>query len=226
VKTTGVNQDPFFEEAARWNGWEDWKDTDLKVNWTVVDVGGQRSERRKWVGFFDNVQTVVFLVNALGYNEPLYEDESTLRMHESLTLFDTMFGPKSKGAFNRIPITVAFNKLDSFKETYSPEGMKRCFPDVPDASCKDADSAIEYIKQTFQDKCKNRQKPTLTHAYNAIDRSQCETLLRKVQKSIMEDAHGTGMLVKTTNASDKDLTNILSAVKAGASVPYDQIPTF
>ena len=137
-----------------------------------------------------------------------------------------MFGPKSKGAFNRIPITVAFNKLDSFKETYSPEGMKRCFPDVPDAACKDADSALEYIKQTFQDKCKNRQKPTLTHAYNAIDRSQCETLLRKVQKAIMEDAHGTGMLAKTTDASDKDLTKILSAVKAGASVPYDQILNF
>jgi GTPase SAR1 family protein len=35
----------------------------------VVDVGGQRSERRKWIHCFDNVDAIVFLEGLAGYNQ-------------------------------------------------------------------------------------------------------------------------------------------------------------
>jgi hypothetical protein len=35
----------------------------------VVDVGGQRSERRKWIHCFDNVNAIIFLEGLSGYNQ-------------------------------------------------------------------------------------------------------------------------------------------------------------
>jgi len=32
------------------------------VEFTIVDVGGQRSERRKWIHCFDNVTSIIYLV--------------------------------------------------------------------------------------------------------------------------------------------------------------------
>lgn len=44
----------------------------------VVDVGGTRSERRKWIHCFDNVRCVLFVCALSGYNMTLYEDERTV----------------------------------------------------------------------------------------------------------------------------------------------------
>jgi GTPase SAR1 family protein len=35
----------------------------------VVDVGGQRSERRKWIHCFDDVKAIIFLEGLAGYNQ-------------------------------------------------------------------------------------------------------------------------------------------------------------
>ena len=36
---------------------------------SVVDVGGQRSERRKWIHCFDDVRAIIFLEGLAGYNQ-------------------------------------------------------------------------------------------------------------------------------------------------------------
>lgn len=38
-----------------------------------MDVGGQRSERRKWIHCFDSVNSVIFLVAMSEYDQFLYE---------------------------------------------------------------------------------------------------------------------------------------------------------
>jgi guanine nucleotide-binding protein subunit alpha, other len=40
----------------------------------VVDVGGQKSERRKWIHCFQDVSCILFLVNLAGYDQCLMED--------------------------------------------------------------------------------------------------------------------------------------------------------
>ena len=42
----------------------------------MFDVGGQRSERKKWIHVFDNVQVVLFLVAISGYDHALVEDRN------------------------------------------------------------------------------------------------------------------------------------------------------
>jgi len=45
----------------------------------MFDVGGQRSERKKWIHVFDNVQVVLFLVAISGYDHALVEDRNGVR---------------------------------------------------------------------------------------------------------------------------------------------------
>lgn len=44
----------------------------------MVDVGGQRSERRKWIRCFDNVELVIFLVAMSEFDQTLYEDNEAV----------------------------------------------------------------------------------------------------------------------------------------------------
>ncbi len=39
----------------------------------MVDVGGQRSERRKWIHCFENVSSIMFLVALSEYDQLLHE---------------------------------------------------------------------------------------------------------------------------------------------------------
>lgn len=41
----------------------------------MVDVGGQRSERRKWIHCFENVTSIIFLAALSEYDQVLYENE-------------------------------------------------------------------------------------------------------------------------------------------------------
>lgn len=42
----------------------------------MFDVGGQRSERKKWIHCFENVTAIIFCVALSGYDLTLVEDES------------------------------------------------------------------------------------------------------------------------------------------------------
>jgi hypothetical protein len=59
-----------------------------KTKLHMVDVGGQRSERRKWVHCFQDVTAVLFLVGLSGYNQGLVEDPSANQMQDALKLWD------------------------------------------------------------------------------------------------------------------------------------------
>ena len=49
-----------------------------KLIYRMVDVGGQRSERRKWIQCFDDVQAILFICALSGYDMTLFEDNKTV----------------------------------------------------------------------------------------------------------------------------------------------------
>ena len=59
------------------------------------DVGGQRSERSKWIHSFDSVTSVIFCVALSEYDQVLLEDSSQNRMAESLVLFESIINSRT-----------------------------------------------------------------------------------------------------------------------------------
>jgi guanine nucleotide-binding protein subunit alpha len=45
------------------------------LQYRMFDVGGQRSERKKWIHCFENVNALMFLVAISGYDQCLAEDK-------------------------------------------------------------------------------------------------------------------------------------------------------
>jgi guanine nucleotide-binding protein G(i) subunit alpha len=68
----------------------------------MFDVGGQRSERKKWIHCFENVTAIVFLVAISEY------DQSINRMQEALVLFDSICNSRW---FVRTSIILFLNKV-------------------------------------------------------------------------------------------------------------------
>lgn len=46
----------------------------------MVDVGGQRSERRKWIHCFENVTSIMFLAALSEYDQFLVESDNEVRL--------------------------------------------------------------------------------------------------------------------------------------------------
>lgn len=72
VKTTGITETTFKVG---------------ELTYKLFDVGGQRSERKKWIHCFENVTALVFLVSLSEYDQMLYEDESVVRTFVFLFVF-------------------------------------------------------------------------------------------------------------------------------------------
>ena len=47
----------------------------------MVDVGGQRSERRKWIHCFENVTSIIFLVALSEYDQILFESDNEVAIN-------------------------------------------------------------------------------------------------------------------------------------------------
>jgi guanine nucleotide-binding protein subunit alpha len=92
----------------------------------MFDVGGQRSERKKWIHCFENVTAIVFLAAISEYDQVLVEDETMNRMTEALNLFDTICNSKW---FVSTSMILFLNKVDLFKEKLVKSNLADYYPD-------------------------------------------------------------------------------------------------
>ncbi|KIH67043.1 g-protein alpha subunit [Ancylostoma duodenale] len=111
VKTTGIVETHFT-----------YKDLHFKM----FDVGGQRSERKKWIHCFEGVTAIIFCVAMSEYDMVLAEDDEMNRMIESMKLFDSICNNKW---FTETSIILFLNKKDLFEEKIKRSPLTRCFPE-------------------------------------------------------------------------------------------------
>lgn len=61
-----------------------------EIEFFLVDVGGQRTERRKWLNFFDNVQMMLFVAALSDYDLQDPEDPSQVNFYSKFYLLITI----------------------------------------------------------------------------------------------------------------------------------------
>ncbi|CEI86097.1 Putative GPA4 (Fragment) [Rhizopus microsporus] len=96
------------------------------LTYRMFDVGGQRSERKKWIHCFENVTAVLFVVAISGYDQCLVEDKDSNQMHESLMLFDSIC---NSVWFKNTSVILFLNKIDIFKKKIHVSPVSKWFPD-------------------------------------------------------------------------------------------------
>jgi len=157
--------------------------TEGPITYSMVDVGGQRSERRKWINCFDDVKAVIFLVGLSGYNQVMFEDSSYNRMKESMELFSEV---TKKEIFRDTPIFLFLNKKDLFEDMVKKKGIdiKTCFPEYTDGC--DLDKSLSYIKEQYNSRMQENVpgKEVYTHVIAARVRMDMKIAFGEVKDTL------------------------------------------
>ncbi|RKP01345.1 hypothetical protein CXG81DRAFT_12092 [Caulochytrium protostelioides] len=167
VKTTGITESTFHVGD---------------LVYKMYDVGGQRSERKKWIHCFEDVTAIIFMVAISEYDQVLVEDETVNRMQEALTLFDSICNSRW---FVKTSIILFLNKIDLFRTKLPLSPLSKYFPDYtgPDDSY---DEACEYVMNRFVSLNQSDQKQVYSHFTCATDTTQIRFVMAAINDIIIQ----------------------------------------
>jgi len=154
-----------------------------QYHFRVMDVGGQRSERKKWINCFDDVTAVIFCVALSEYDEKLVEDIKVNRMEEALTLFGETANHK---AFENSSIVLFLNKSDLFREKIGKVPLGKFFPEYKGGA--DFDKGTKFLTQKFLSKNNDSQKLIFAHVTCATDTENVRIVFNSVRVSILSNS--------------------------------------
>ena len=168
VKTTGIVETHFTFKG---------------LHFKMVDVGGQRSERKKWIHCFEGVTAIIFCVALSAYDLVLAEDEEVNRMHESMKLFDSICNNKW---FEQTSIILFLNKKDLFEAKVVKSPLTICFPEYNGPST--FQEAATYIQYQFENLNKKKEtKEIYTHFTCATDTGNIQFVFDAVTDVIIKN---------------------------------------
>ncbi|KAM3832531.1 guanine nucleotide-binding protein G(t) subunit alpha-3 [Vipera latastei] len=168
VKTTGIIETQFS-----------FKD----LHFRMFDVGGQRSERKKWIHCFEGVTCIIFCAALSAYDMVLVEDEEVNRMHESLHLFSSICNHKY---FASTSIVLFLNKKDLFQEKIAKVQLRVCFPEYDGPNT--FEEAGNYIKKQFLDlNIRKEDKEIYAHMTCATDTQNIKFVFDAVTDIIIKE---------------------------------------
>ncbi|KAG0247510.1 hypothetical protein BG011_001370 [Mortierella polycephala] len=161
VKSTGITETTFHIGS---------------LTYRMFDVGGQRSERKKWIHCFEGVTAVLFLVAISGYDQCLVEDKDANQMEEALMLFDQICNSQW---FIDTAMIMFMNKTDIFRQKIMHSSVKAYFPDYAGPE-ENYDEAKEFFRARFMRLNRSENKEVYVHYTDATDTN----LLRNIMGSV------------------------------------------
>merc|ERR1712085_114531 len=146
------------------------------TDYELYDVGGQRSERRKWINCFGSVTAVIFVAALSEYDQTLAEAKRSNRMVEALILFQSVCNNRS---FKDTSILLFLNKRDIFQDKimHSDIAAQKPFSEFAGPT-KDYDAGVKYFIQKFKDNIiDDEMNDNFIHVTCATDTSNMEFVL-------------------------------------------------
>ena len=152
-----------------------------KKKFVLVDVGGQRNERKKWIHCFQDVTAVLFCAAINEYDMLLEEDNSINRLQESLAVFQSI---AESPYFNDTPIILFLNKKDLFQKKISSVDLNCCFPLYEGGP--DYEKAGAYIREKFCSVSSERREPTIVHFTRATDTKNIRLVFESIRNMLLK----------------------------------------
>ncbi|KAI4598669.1 G-Protein alpha subunit [Pestalotiopsis sp. 9143b] len=154
-----------------------------QLTYRMFDVGGQRSERKKWIHCFENVNCLLFLVAISGYDQCLVEDKDGNQMNEALMLWESI---ANSHWFTKSALILFLNKMDLFKEKLSSSPItSHGFVDYQGPQ-DDWKQASKYFMDKFRALNRNPEKEIYGHFTNATDTNLLKITMGSVQDMIIQ----------------------------------------
>jgi len=149
-----------------------------QIPFTLIDVGGQKNEQRKWLHCFENVSAVIYLVALDEFDMTLEEDNTTNRFTASLKLFMETTGLPW---FNQNLCLLFLNKKDLFEEKIKTYPLNGHFPEVPkNATLEDC---LDFMKRKYEDSFQGSTIQTFTTC--AVDKENCKRVFESIKESVL-----------------------------------------
>ncbi|CAG2169678.1 unnamed protein product [Oppiella nova] len=172
IPTTGINEYTFELSS---------------VLFRVVDVGGQRSERRKWIHCFENVTSIIFLAALNEYDQTLFECNHNNhymqnRMEESQALFHTIITCKW---FMDSSFILFLNKTDLFSEKIVLSHLVDYFPEY-DGPVKEALPARDFVLKMYLSLNPFPDKYIFSHFTCVTDTENMRFIIESVKHTILQ----------------------------------------
>ncbi|KAJ7088456.1 heterotrimeric G protein alpha subunit 4 [Mycena belliarum] len=151
----------------------------------MVDVGGQKSERRKWIHCFQDVTSILFLVSLSGYDQCLVEDRDANQMQDAMTIWDSICHSQW---FKQTSIILFLNKNDLFEQKIKTSDIRNFFPDF-EGEAGSAHAGRDYFKKRFgrlaQKAGRAKDREIYIHITTATDTELLRVVMAAVEGSVV-----------------------------------------
>ncbi|CAJ0586108.1 unnamed protein product, partial [Mesorhabditis spiculigera] len=161
-----------------------------EIEFKIYDVGGQKSERRKWIHCFDSVDALLFVVAISEYDQTLREDGVTNRLRDSQILFKDII---NNDYLRRAQAILFLNKKDLFAEKITRVPLSICFTKY--TGTNSYEECTEYMEKRFLHLNADPDKMLYIHITCATDTNQVQLVLTSVTDMIIaENFKQTGVM--------------------------------
>ncbi|KAH0825816.1 heterotrimeric G protein alpha subunit [Lanmaoa asiatica] len=151
----------------------------------MFDVGGQRSERKKWIHCFESVTSIIFCTALSEYDQVLLEEKNQAS-HPYVVCSRVLNYP-----FYQLPMVFedfhysVLNKIDVFKTKLPKVPLEKYFPEYSGGA--DINKAAKYILWRFMQT--NRARLSVyPHLTQATDTTNIRLVFAAVKETILQNA--------------------------------------
>ncbi|KAF9571154.1 guanine nucleotide-binding protein subunit alpha [Mortierella alpina] len=161
------------------------------VTYRIYDVGGQKSLRKYWAPYFDDVNAIIFMVALSAYDQTCEDDERQNRLQECMSLFNSIANHK---LFEITSFILFLNKIDIFQRKLEMGSLvSTYFPEYRGPN--DYANTTMFFQHRFLQQCKDTAKQVYTHFTHATDTQQMKVIVVAVNTIVQRlNLRSSGLL--------------------------------
>jgi hypothetical protein len=131
---------------------------------SILEFGGRRAERRKWIRGFKGVNAVIFTVDIANYDLLLAEDNITNQREEDLTLFNSLV---NSHWFIGTKFVLVFTKMDKLEKKLRKSPIENYVTDF-EGDGKSVENVKAYMENSFLSLIKEKAKEDVVVLYTSF----------------------------------------------------------